>query len=311
MNSEKVKLNITRFFSDYFQNFGKLILSNLILAIPILLFGTVFYLINFLTGLNLWAIALLPIVFVFPFLPGIFLTTRNIVRGDRDNPVFKNFTQSLKDNYKQFLIHGIVFYCAIFFCFSSITLYWELGKTNGVFYLALGIVVFITLILLFMFYNIPTMTVTFDLSVKDIYKNCFLMSFGEIKNNFFVTLGLFLLFIFCASVFFAAPNVTALVIIMISLSILLVPSTAAYIMNFYVYKDMENVLVNSSEVSKELQKKIDDKKRGKTEQSYEPLDFSSLDLDPKKDMEEYLYFNGKMIKRRVLIEMRDKQGVKK
>lgn len=308
MTAEKTKLGITRFFSGLFKNFGKILLTNLLFAVPLVIFSVLFYWINIFTGANLWFIALLPIIFVFPFFSGVTLITRNIVRGDEENPVFMNFVKGFKENFLLFLIHGIVLYCAIFFCYSSITLYWQLGVENGIFFIPFGIVVIIAVVILFMFYNIPVMTVTFDLSLKNIYKNSFLMSFGELKNNFFSTLGLFLLFIFCATIFLASPNAIVLVIVSLTIAVILVPSLASYIMNFYVYKDMENLLVNKSEMSDDLKRQIENQKKGlEAKKANEKPDFSVLDLDEKKDGEEYLFFNGKMIKRKVLIEMKKKQ----
>ncbi len=308
MTAERTKLGIIRFFSGFFKNFWKLILTNLLLAVPLILFTGGFYLINILTGANLWFIVLLPIIFVFPFFSGVTLVTRNIVRGDEVNPVFKNFIKGFKENFLVFLIHGTVLYCVIFFCYSSIALYWRLGTENGIFFIPFVVVVIISILFLFMFYNIPVMTVTFDLSLKNIYKNSLLMSFGELKNNFFSTLGLFLLFIFCATIFFAAPNATVLIIVSMIIAVLLVPSIASYIINFYIYSDMENLFVNKSEMSDELKRQIENQKKGiNAHKTNEKPDFSNFDLDEKKDGEEYLFFNGKMIKRKVLIEIKKKQ----
>ena len=305
---EKAKLGITRFFTGYFKYFPKLLLANLLFAVPLVGFIALFYFINTATGLNNIFITLLPVIFVFPFFAGITVITRNIVREDESVPAVSLFFKGLKDNLKYFIVHGIVLYLAIFFCYSSITLYWRLSEQNGVFYVAFAVVVVIAVLMLFIFYNLPAMTVTFELSLKDIYRNSALMSFGELKNNFFATLGLFLLFIFCATVFLAAPNATVLVWIMLIVSVLIVPSTASYIMNFYVYKDMESVISNGQARNDEIQQKIkaQQNKRDGIEEK-EQLDFSGLDLDETKDLDEYLYFNGKMIKRGVLIKMRDEQ----
>lgn len=309
---EKTKLGITRFFTGYFQNFHKLLLANVLFAVPLLIFGGGFYLLNTVTNLNLSFVYMLPIIFVFPFFSGVTVITRNIVKGEENIPVFKLFIKTVKDNFKQFLVHGFFLYFAVFFCYSSVTIYWNLAKQNGIFFFLFGIVTIISVAMLFMFYYIPAMTVTFDLSLNDIYKNAFLMSFGELKNNFFSTLGLFLLFIFCATVFFTASNATALIILTIILIVFIIPSTASYIMNFYVYKGMESIITNKSEKSAEIQDKIQQEKiknakKNNVEIAKEILDFSNVDLDEKKDGEEYLYFNGKMIKRRVLIDMKKKQ----
>ncbi len=303
---EKAKLGISRFFIGYIKNFHKFIFANLLFAVPLLLFGAVFYFINKATGLNLPFITFAPIIFVFPFFSGITLFTREIVREEEKVPVFKLFIKGFKENALRFLVHGIVFYLAVFFCYSSLTLYFSMAKTNGMFYFPFGIAVIITIAMLFILYNIPVMTVTFDLSMKNIYKNSALMAFGEIKNNFFVTLGLFLMFIAGATFFLAAPSAISKLIVVIAFSVLIVPSTASYIMNFYVFKDMEIVISNGEIKSEEIRRKIA-AKENENKKEEERLDFSALDLDENKDGDEYLYFNGKMIRRRVLIEMKKKQ----
>lgn len=285
-----------------------MVLANLLFAVPLLAFSALFYFIQTLTGLNIAFITLAPIVFVFPFFSGITLFTRDVVREIEGVSVVKLFFKGLKDNALYFIVHGILLYLAIFFCYSSITLYWKLASSNGIFYFAFGIAVIIAAAMLFIFYNVPVMTVTFDLSLKNIYKNCALMAFGEIKNNFFATLGLFLLFIVGATFFLAAPGAVIKLVVIAAFCVLIVPSTASYIMNFYVYKDMESVISNGDIKSDEIKSKIEAKKNEvkKEREAEEKLDFSTLDLDEKKDGEEYLYFNGKMIKRKVLIEMKNK-----
>lgn len=303
---DKAKLGITRFFTGYLKNFHKMLLANILLAVPLIFFGAIFYFINRFTGLNLAFITFAPVIFVFPFFSGITLFTRDVARELENISVIKLFFKGLKDNALYFLIHGIFLYLAIFFCYSSITLYWRMAQSNGVFYFAFGIAVLISVAVLFIFYNVPVMTVTFDLKLKDIYKNCALMAFGEIKNNFFVTLGLFLLFIVGATFFLVSPTAVVKLIVIIAFCVLIVPSTASYIMNFYVYKDMELVISGGEAKSDDIKRKINAKSNElkKNEEVEEELDFTSLDLDENKDGEEYLYFNGKMIKRKVLIEMK-------
>lgn len=300
---EKAKLGITRFFSGLLRNFHKLLLTNLLFAVPLAAFGSLFYFINTATGLNSSFITFLPIIFVFPFFAGVTIVTRNIVRGDEKVEVIKPFFKAVRDNLLYFIVHGIVLYLAIFFCYTSITLYWSLAHSNGIFYMAFGVAVIIAVAMLFIFYNVPVMTVTFDLSLKNIYKNSALLSFGEIKNNFFATLGLFLLFIFCATVFFTSPNATVLIIVTLIMSVLIAPSVASYIMNFYVYKDMESIIMDNDSKAAQLRKQIAEKEAERNKEEEKP-DFSALDLDESKDPEEYLYFNGKMIRRKVLIKMK-------
>ncbi len=300
---ESTKLRLVRFFSGLLRNLHKLLLTNLLFAMPAAVFVLLFYFINTATGLNSSFITFLPIIFVFPFFAGVTIVTRNIARDDEDVDVVKPFIRAVKENFVYFLVHGVVFYLAFFFCYSSINLYWRMAQANGVFYVPFGIAVIIAILMLFVFYNIPVMTVTFDLGLKDIYRNSALISFGEVKNNLFVTLGLVLLFLVYATIFMTVPNLTALIVITIIFGGLITPSVASYIINFYVYQDMESVIMNSDEKAARLQREIDSKKKKEQQEEEEP-DFSNLDLDENKDPDEYLFFNGKMLRRKVLIEMK-------
>lgn len=301
INLEKTKLGFVRFFSGYFKSFHKLLLTNILFAVPAAVFIALFRFINEITKLNLLAIDLLAIIFCFPFWAGVTVITRNIAREDKQVPVVKLFFKGFKENLPRFIIHGIIYYIAFFLCYFSITLYWRLAQANTFFYLPFGLAIFITVAVLFIAYNVPTMTVTFNLKMGTIYKNSGLMSFGEIKNNFFTTVGLFLLFLVIASIYLVIPNLLIRNIVGALLFALIVPSTASYIINFYVFKDMARMISQDGVRSAGI------KEKDENEKEEEIYDFSQLDLDENKDMEEYLFYGGKMIKRKTLIKMRDEQ----
>lgn len=303
MDLEKTKLGFVRFFNGYFKNFHKFLLTNILFAIPAVAFVSLFLAISKLSRLNLSLIEFLPIIFCFPFLAGVTVITRNIAREDKQVPVVKLFFKGLKDNFLRFLVHGVAYYAAFFLCYISIALYWRNAQINSFYYLLFGITVLIAVAVLFIAYNVPTMTVTFNLKMSTIYKNSALMSFGELKNNFFATIGLFLLFLFMASIYLVIPNLLIRNIVGIVLFLLIVPSTASYIINFYVFKDMALIISEDGGRSAGVLEE-------KEEKEEEVYDFSRLDLDEKKDMEEYLFFGGKMVKRKTLIKMRDAQEAK-
>lgn len=299
---EKKNIKVITFFTILFKNLPKLILTNLLFSVPLAIFAVLFTYLGTLVPDASFFIMLLPIIFVMPFYSGVTLVTRDLVKGVEIKSVVGLFFKGIKESVKQFAIHGLVLYFAVIACYFSIKLYWMLAQTYGFFYVPMVLVSFIAIFLLFAFYYIPVMTVTLDLPLKNIYKNSFLFSFGELKNNFFASLGLFLLFIMGATLFL---SVGWLLLVFIAL---LAPVLISFIINFYIYKGMMDLIENKIARSQELQEKIkaeEDKRRKK--QIADKLDFSALDLDENKDMEEYLYFNGKMLKRRVLIDMRDKQ----
>ena len=301
---DKNRLGFVRFFNGYFKSLHKLILVNLLFAVPAAVFITAVTLINSATGLNNGFLGLLPIVLCFPFLSGVVTVTRNLARGDEDVRVCSQYFKALRENFLRFLIHGVVYYLAYFFCYSSIALYWRLGEQNAFFYIPLGLVIMIAIAALFTAYNVPTMTVTFDLSLRNIYKNSALMSFGEIKNNFFVTIGLFLTFLMTATFYIVIPDLLVRNIVVLAFIAVFVPSTVFFVINFYCFKDMATMISSTGAEDAGIR---DENKKPEDD---EPLDFSALDLDERKDDDEYLFFNGKMMKRKTLRKMKEEQEKK-
>ncbi len=296
-------MRLIKFFEIYFKNFSKLILVNLLFAIPLVVAVVLcVYLSTLIQGMVSAFVFLLPIILLAPFVAGVTLVSRDIIRGNESISVFKLFFKGIKENTLKFFSHSAILYVATLACYFAIRLYWNLSRESGFFYVLLGLVVIIAIAFLFGAYYVPIMTVSVELSLKDIYKNCFLFSFGEIKNNFFATLGLLLILLIGATFYITLPWLLLVFIVLI------VPSTVSMMVNFYIYDDMMNLFMSKTQKANEIENKINGQyNRNKVILDEEKLDFSMLDLDENKDGDEYLYFNGKMLKRRVLIEMKKQQ----
>lgn len=313
MASRNSTFPLTKFFGNLFHGFPRLLLTNLLFAVPFAVFYAVFCAINMLTGANTTFITLLTIIPLFPFYAGVIQVTVHLSQGREDVAVFKNFVAAVKGNFLRFLIHGVVAYLAVFFSYWSITLYARMGSQNWIFFVLLAISIIIALFFLFMFFYIPSMTVTFDISMKDIYKNSFLMSFGEMKRNLIAVFGLFLLFVVCTSILLACSfSAVALLIATAVLVLFFVPSIAAFIINSAVYNRMYIMIVDNSEESKNIDKKMSDKRSELADRKnknkapapdYEEL--KKLVVDESGDPDEYLYFNGRMMKRSALIKLKN------
>ena len=83
-----------------------------------------------------------------------------------------------------------------------------------------------------------------------------------------------------------------------------VPSTVFFVINFYCFKDMATMISSTGAEDAGIR---DENKKPEDD---EPLDFSALDLDERKDDDEYLFFNGKMMKRKTLRKMKEEQEKK-
>ena len=311
MANPNTTLPIARVFSNLFRGLPRLILSNLLFAVPTAVFFSIFYAVNTLTGLHSAFILMLTVIPSFPFYAGVVKVSLHIAKGDENVAVFRNFVAAVRENFLRFLIHGVLFYIAAFFTYSSVTLYFEMGKQNSVFFALMVFSAVIGILMMCFFFRVPTMTVAFDLPLKAIYKNCLLMAFAEFKSNLIAVLGLFLLFVFCSMLLICCGgNPIAIAVMTALLTAVLVPSVASFIVNSAVWERMYIMVTDSASEARNVDKKILEKrreleeyKRRKARESVsEELD--KIELDDSADDDAYIYFNGKMMKKSVLRKMK-------
>ncbi len=317
MASEKNIFALSDFFSSLFHNFPKLLFTNVLFAVPFAVFFGIFWFINTASSINSNFILFLTAIPLFPFYAGVTQVTSHMARGEKDVKVFQTFINGVKENFLRFLLYGFIFYAAIFFSYYSIIMYSGFGRYNNAFYVLLVLCVIISVFFLFVFYYVPPMSVTFDLSVKNILKNSALMTFGEIKSNFIATFGLFVLFLVCATVLFCCKYAAAIIIATVVLALFFVPSLMSFIINSSIYKAMYSMITGKDEKSTEIDKKIKNRKKGQFYDNFEDKknsvaeSFAGLKVDESKDGDEYIFYNGRMIKRSVLIKLKKESEEKK
>lgn len=311
MSAEKNSIALSDFFTKFFHNIPKLLLTNLLFALPFAVFFGIFYLIQTYVFKSIFVL-FLAVIPIFPFYAGITQVTAHMARGEENVDVLHNFLSGIKDNFLRFIIHGVVVFAAIVFSYFSITLYITLASTSSrFFYFLLAISIIIALIFLFAFFYLPSMTVTFDLSMKKLYKNSMLMAFGEFKHNLIAVFGLFILALVCATAILCCGDGLALVIVTAILGLFIVPSIMSYIINCAVYKNMYAMITGSKNKTDEIDRKLENRRKGQLfdnepEKSFVPEDFNDLEIDSSKDGDEYIFYNGKMVKRSVLIKQKQK-----
>lgn len=308
MAAEKNSFGLTGFFTSFFHNLPRLLLTNLLFAIPFAAFFGLFYFIYSVTIQSIF-ILLIAIIPIFPFFAGVTQVTAHMARGEENVDVFSNFIGGIKDNFLKFLLHGFVCYAATVFSVMSISLYLTLTSSSGIFYVLLIISIIIAIVFLFAFFYLPAMTVTFDLSLKNIYKNSMLMTFGELKHNIIAVFGLFVLALICATALFCCGNAIVLIIVTAVLALLIMPSIASFIINSAVYGNMYSMIVNGRSKTDAINRKIENRRQGnlfddEQKKSVIPDDFSDIEIDDTKDGDEYIFYNGKMIKRSVLLKQK-------
>lgn len=269
-------------FSRFFIKFPKLLLAGLLYSLSLALFTGIFVLISYLTGFNnviVWGLGIIPSM---PFLAGLTMVVRKYAVEKEDVKVISTFFTTVKDNFLKFLVHGVVAYLITACSFFALLYYYTLSKVDVVFGSVLTLYLIFTLLLIVMMYYVPIMTITYELKMKDIYKNAFLLIFGKILRNLIATVciaivsaGALLLLIFSKGIFFG---------ISAALVTLLFPLVTVYIVVAIISGGLQDAVgkfvgVNDEKKSDELD----------TEHLNDVISNTGNNSD-------YVFVNGKMIK---------------
>ncbi len=277
------------FFTIYFANFKAIVLSNLLFSVfTVIAAGYVYFTYKMLGGLSavVCAAAVIPLN---AGMSGVTQVCRYIYTGKKFS-VTRTFFDGLKENFLKCLLHGIIFYILFVICYFSIILYYSGTSSNFLFWIPLVITGLVSLFVLFASYYPNIMTITIDIRLKSLYRNCVLFSFGELKNNLLATIALliFSAVIFAILAIFFHP--IAFAVLAVFLSLLIIPSTVQYIITFYVYDGMINIL----DKSRKDNKPQEDKKSAVVIEQAEADELSQAVHETK---DEYIFHNGRMLKR--------------
>ena len=307
----KNTLPIAAVFSNLFRNIPRLVLLNLIFAVPL---GAVFSLLWLLVSAldpeyNIRLLMmLLTVPLSYPFFSGIVRITSKMSAGEEKVEIFRNYFHTVRENFLRFLVHGIVLYVAVIVSYYSLSLYIKLVSQNAVFFGPLLISIIVMVCFCFMFFYIPLLTVTFEMPMKNIYKNSLLMSYGELKKNFIGLFGLFCVSVIAMTFLIACYGSSlAVIIVTIAVMALYLPSFSCFIVNAAVYERMYEMVTNKNARSQKLDEKInaEKQKRIKQEQKDEfKQRLIEFEIDENVSDDEYIYFNGRMVKKRVLVKMK-------
>ena len=149
------------------------------------------------------------------------------------------------------------------------------------------------------------MNITYELPLRYVYKNSFLMSFGEFKNNFFATIALAVVLGICFTVTIFIRSETALFITFAVMWALLLPAACTFMVVFFIYDGMTAIIRDKDELSREIGESIDKSLAERKRKPDEPAeeDFSDIDVSSLRDTDEYIFHNGRMIKQSTLLKM--------
>ena len=153
------------------------------------------------------------------------------------------------------------------------------------------------------------MTVTFDLPMRYIYKNSFLMSYGEFKSNIFATIAMAVLVAIALTIMMVIGYSIWLVVVFAVLWATVFPASLTFMYVFYIYEGMYRMVSGEGRREYEKDKQPEEEKPRAAMPEVSELDFSTIDVSKLKDSDDYIFFNGKMVKQSTLLKMiREKES---
>jgi len=179
-----------------------------------------------------------PMVTVGPVQAGFTYIMRNYAREEHAF-IWWDFKDTAIKNLKQSIIVSLINFFVTFLLLLSFRAYLEIGPAGFITVAGVGIIVSMLLIFACMNMYIYPMMITFDLTLKDLYKNAFI--FAIIK--FIPNIGIFLL---CAFIIFFSFGLIVPFSPIVGLFIYLffMVSFIGFIINFYVYPALKKYMIS-------------------------------------------------------------------
>ena len=172
-----------------------------------------------------------------PFYSGLVMVIRKISVEKEDVNVFKTFVQAFRENLKKSIFNGFVAYLIVACSFFAILYYGTLAQTDIVYGSVFTIYIVFSIAMLIMLFYVPLLTITYDLRLRDIYKNSLLLIFGKILRNI---VALVLVVIVSFAVFLAVIYAKgAMLVIAVTLSVIFYPMIATYIIVSVIAKGVQ------------------------------------------------------------------------
>ena len=261
-----VKKPFFRFWEVYFRKFFDLIKLNMLFAIPtavtiVLVFAFGF----FISGINqsLSFLGYHPFVLLSPFVAGLTFVCRNYAREEHAF-ILSDFWDAVKNNWKQFLINGLI--CYVFYMLMSVAIsfYSTQVQQNSLLYVPLVVCLVLAFLFICAQFYIPVMIITFDLSLSKIYKNALIFAIIGLWRNLML-IAIIGVFILAAVIFFLVLPPLAIMVLLVLL-IFWAFGFFGFLVNFAVYPLLVKYII------KPYEKEQEDKKNALGETSEEEED---------------------------------------
>ena len=299
-NPDKTNYKLVNFFSSFFDNFGKMAVANLLFDIPLVIFGGIIALISYISGtINIFIVFLLIPIMSFVF-PGIMYVCRKLTTKDKIRPT-KDFFKGLKENLKYSAINGLILYIFALGIWLTFGFYRD-NLDNPMIIAAFVISIIFALYFLFMEFLISSMIVTVDLKFIQIIKNSVVLTLAGFVNNIKTLVSLMLVFSVLMTIILMTGNLIVSIVIIGLFVLLFLPIFCAYIIMFNAYPTIDKYVITPYNKEHEAQE-VEQKKENMV---YE-TDIDELRELAQANPDEFVFLNGRMLKRSSIQKMLEKR----
>ena len=264
-------------------------------TVPLAIFVGILAILAVSFGEVSWFVIFLLIPLMSPFFAGVTNVCRKLAAERSIRPV-KDFFGGIKENWLFFFINSIFFYALTSGLFIMISI--NKGAGGGAVLAYLIIMLLTSLAFLMMEFSALVMAVSVDLSYSDIFRNSFVL----IGKGFVNHLKTFFALMFAAMILYSIAMITGSVIVLAIvfgvLSVMLLPTLITYIVVYNSYQTIEKHVIApyAKEAEKEKLMKLE-------KEQEEKLTVEDLLPLSEGDPEEYVFLNGKTVKRKTIVKM--------
>lgn len=299
---------------SYGKNFKKLFIANLLFLIPSAVITGLLTWLSVITGDVLLLLAFLSIIFCMPFFGSLTKIAADLARGKEDINVFALFMDTLVDKGIRFLLLGLIIYPFAIVSIHSFVLYYYMSEKMVTMYLFLGICAIFIVILLFIAFYLLSVAASTDKGLKYVFKNSFYLSFYKARYNYRTLLRLVLIIGIAVLLgyltgFSAAANIAYWIA-----ALLFLPALLSFTINFGIIDFVDRKLNYDMGIKSGTEKLASEAWDSKEEKSEEKTQRTAENLQRIVETgndDDYIFHNGKMVKRSVLIkELEAQENIK-
>lgn len=301
---------IIKLCAGYAGNFKKLFCANLLFLIPSGIISGILIWLSVITVDNLMLLAFLSIIFCMPFFGGLTKVTAELARGNKEINVFKTFKETLTGKGLRFLLIGLILYPFTIVSLYSFWLYYHMSEEMVTMYLFMGICGIFIVIILFVAFYLCSLAVSTDKGMKYVFKNSFYLSFYKARYNYRTFLRLAVITAAVAlgnylTGFNLAGNIVYWCVILLFL-----PALISYVINFGIIDFIDRKISYDLGIKRGLEKMA--LSAAETEKIRTPEETQRMTENLQKIAEsgnddDYIFHNGRMVKRSVLIKELESQ----